>query len=185
MVEQGQIPPVKRLRNNLVARAELVGKLALPVAPLANAVLPFPSQEPAGWPRRYSWYPPRSAIPQGSANQRYSTWFRRHPRSLQRLQRKVLYFHGCSTEYYEPRIREKNSGGASWKPTASRWLCRRRTAADCRCSLMVNSALRAATTPATCPPGGIRPPGYTYRRHLYQLYPHTERTAPAAAGHAR
>ena len=39
MVEQGRISPVLRLRNNLIARADLVGKLSRPVAPIANAIL--------------------------------------------------------------------------------------------------------------------------------------------------
>jgi glycerol-3-phosphate dehydrogenase subunit C len=37
------------------------------------------------------------------ASQKFSTWFnRRQP--VSKGQRKVVYFHGCSTEYYEPRI---------------------------------------------------------------------------------
>jgi glycerol-3-phosphate dehydrogenase subunit C len=100
MVEQGQIPPVKRLRNNMVARAELVGKLALPVAPLANAVLHF---KPARWMAEKVFLIHREAPFPTFASQRFTTWFRRRPRPLMAT-RKVLYFHGCSTQYYEPRI---------------------------------------------------------------------------------
>jgi glycerol-3-phosphate dehydrogenase subunit C len=100
MVDQGQIPPVKRLRNNLVARAELVGKLALPVAPLANAVLKF---KPARWIAEKFLLIHREAPFPTFASHRFTTWFRRRPRPLTAT-RKVLYFHGCSTQYYEPRI---------------------------------------------------------------------------------
>jgi len=100
MVEQGQIPPVKRLRNNLVARPELVGKLALPVAPLANAVLHF---KPARWMAEKVFLIHREAPFPTIASQRFTTWFRRRPRPISAT-RKVLYFHGCSTQYYEPRI---------------------------------------------------------------------------------
>ena len=100
MVEQGQIPPVKRLRNNLVARPELVGKLALPIAPLANAVLHF---KPARWMAEKVFLIHREAPFPTIASQRFTTWFRRRPR-LAMATRKVLYFHGCSTQYYEPHI---------------------------------------------------------------------------------
>ena len=39
MVQQGKVPALLRLRNNMVARAELLGKVAQPVAPLANFAL--------------------------------------------------------------------------------------------------------------------------------------------------
>src|SRR4030042_5606585 len=39
LVEQGKVPPLLRLRNNIVARAELLGKVAQPIAPLANIAL--------------------------------------------------------------------------------------------------------------------------------------------------
>ncbi len=105
------------LRNRLISRSELLGKLAHPVAPLANwmlhlrparlmverllgidhrAPLPAFSRETLrGWYRRrrtlpgrpFSWDQPPITGP---------------VRPGQRGQ--VLYFHGCSTQYYEPRV---------------------------------------------------------------------------------
>jgi glycerol-3-phosphate dehydrogenase subunit C len=37
------------------------------------------------------------------SGQQFRTWFRRHPAPANPT-RKVVYFHGCSTQYYEPRI---------------------------------------------------------------------------------
>jgi glycerol-3-phosphate dehydrogenase subunit C len=100
MVEQGKVSPVLRLRNNLVARAELLGKVAQPVAPLANAVLGF---GPARLIAEKTLGIARHAPLPSFANQRFTTWFRKHPRPAGAT-RKVVFFHGCSTEYYEPRV---------------------------------------------------------------------------------
>jgi glycerol-3-phosphate dehydrogenase subunit C len=100
MVSQGKFSILKRLRNNILARAELVGKLAQPVAPLANLFLnlgparillekvlaihhaaPFPKISPT----------------------KFTPWFKNH-RPAARTSRQVVYFHGCSTQYYEPRV---------------------------------------------------------------------------------
>jgi len=43
LVNQGKVPPIQRLRNNLVARAELLGKVAQPIAPIANLALNLPT----------------------------------------------------------------------------------------------------------------------------------------------
>jgi glycerol-3-phosphate dehydrogenase subunit C len=100
MVEDGRFGPVSRLRNNLIARAELVGKLATPVAPLANFVLQLPfarviAEKSLGIARR-------APFPTFSGK-RFTRWFRKHSRP-EHLDRKVVFFHGCSTEYYEPRV---------------------------------------------------------------------------------
>jgi glycerol-3-phosphate dehydrogenase subunit C len=102
MVKQGKVAPILRLRNNLIARAELVGKLAQPIAPLANAVLSYPparalAEKTLGIAR----YAP---FPSFSPN-RFTTWFRSHARRRPPVAgKKVVFFHGCSTQYYEPRI---------------------------------------------------------------------------------
>ena len=60
LVTQGQVPPVLRLRNNLVARAELLGKIATPIAPLANPVLE--PGNPLG-DRTDDGHPPHGTVP--------------------------------------------------------------------------------------------------------------------------
>lgn len=100
LVEQGKIPPVLRLRNNLIARAELLGKLAQPIAPLANFALNLkPARLAAEAVLGIHHQAPLPAF----TNQRFTTWFRQHPAPTN-PNRQVVYFHGCSTEYYEPRV---------------------------------------------------------------------------------
>src|SRR5512143_579440 len=45
-VQQGKVAIIRRLRNNLLARAALLGAVAQPVAPLANAVMKL---KPVRW----------------------------------------------------------------------------------------------------------------------------------------
>ncbi len=100
MVEQGKVPLRLRLRNNLIARSELLGKFGQPVAPLANALLGN------GLVRRLTeltlGIACEAPLP-AFAPERFTTWFRRHE-SPRGLTRRVVYFHGCATEYYEPRV---------------------------------------------------------------------------------
>ncbi len=101
-VEQGKVPLRLRLRNNLVARAELLGKVALPVAPLANAILSF---APARFAIEKTLSISRHAPLPSFSSHRFTTWFKKHTRSTDTPPfRQVVYFHGCSTQYYEPRV---------------------------------------------------------------------------------
>ena len=100
MVEQKKFSDRIRLRNNLIARADLLGKIAQPIAPLANSLLS------ANWIRNFMEYSlgiaRKAPLPRFSPY-RFSSWYRKH-RKPEGLHRKVVYFHGCSTEFYEPRI---------------------------------------------------------------------------------
>jgi len=100
MVAQGKVSLQKRLRNNLIARSELLGKIGQPIAPLANAALSNGAiRKILGGALAIH---PAAPLPP-FAEERFTTWFRRHPHPAgQRA--KVVYFHGCSTEYYEPRV---------------------------------------------------------------------------------
>ena len=100
MIEQGKISPRLRLRNNLVARAELLGKFGRPIAPLANFAL---SLKPARWMAEFALGIHHAAPLPAFSRQRFTSWFHSRPKSSIG-ERKVVYFHGCSTQYYEPRI---------------------------------------------------------------------------------
>ena len=100
MVRQGKISPVHRLRNNLVARAELLGKVGQPLAPLANAFL---GNHLARAALEKTLQISRHAPLPAFSPYRFSTWYKNHPKP-QNTSKKVVYFHGCSTEYYEPRV---------------------------------------------------------------------------------
>ncbi|MGH8874450.1 MAG: anaerobic glycerol-3-phosphate dehydrogenase subunit C, partial [Acidimicrobiia bacterium] len=100
MVDQGEVPGRLRLRNNLVARPELLGRLAGPVAPLANAL--FDSRA-ARWLAEVTLGIHRRAPLPRFAGERFRRWAagRRPPGGATR---KVVYFHGCSTDAFEPRV---------------------------------------------------------------------------------
>ena len=121
LVEQGRVPPRLRLRNNLIARTELLGNLAQPIAPLSNALLSMPLArkltEAALGIAKDAPLPP-------FARQKFTTWFRKrtpqtftveHAESAEKTKnisadsafsavKQVVFFYGCSTEYYEPRV---------------------------------------------------------------------------------
>lgn len=99
IVAQGKVPLVLRLRNNLIARTELLGNLAQPFAPISNFLLKNPVvrglTELALGIAKDAYFPP-------FARQRFSHWWRSH--RTRNSPKKVVFFHGCATEYYEPRV---------------------------------------------------------------------------------
>lgn len=100
MVEQGKFSYRNRLRNNLIARSELLGKIGQPLSPLANILLSNrllrQAVEVALGIHQEAPLPPFSP-------HRFSSWFHRRTYP-HRSDKKVVYFHGCSTEYFEPRV---------------------------------------------------------------------------------
>jgi glycerol-3-phosphate dehydrogenase subunit C len=100
MVNQGHLSARLRLRNNLVARPELLGKIAHPISPLANLALKL---KPARWFAEYALGIHHAAPLPAFSQHLFTSWFHRHTRPMNTT-RKVVYFHGCSTQYFEPRI---------------------------------------------------------------------------------
>ena len=98
LVSQGQVAPRLRLRNNLIARTELLGNLAQPVAPLSNRLLANPIARKAAEVTlgiaAEAYFPPFS-------KERFTSWWKTHT-SLNPTtdKKKVVFFHGCSTQYY-------------------------------------------------------------------------------------
>jgi glycerol-3-phosphate dehydrogenase subunit C len=89
------------LRDHLVARPSVEGRLATPVAPLANFVLAnrgarLLMEKTVGIHRR-------APLPR-FAGRTFQRWARRHkPPDTART---VVYFHGCSTNYFQPELGE-------------------------------------------------------------------------------
>ncbi len=100
MVAQGKVPFQLRVRNNLVARPELLGKIAQPISPLANFAL---NLKPARWFAEYALAIHHSAPLPAFSKYKFSHWYAKHQKPAN-LSKKVVYFHGCSTQYYEPRV---------------------------------------------------------------------------------
>jgi glycerol-3-phosphate dehydrogenase subunit C len=100
LVSDGKVSIRNRLRNNLIARTGLIGKLGQPVAPLSNFML---SNGIVRKGMQVALGIHAAAPLPGFARQRFTSWFRNHPHPPQ-TNRQVVYFHGCATEYYEPRV---------------------------------------------------------------------------------
>ncbi len=103
MVRDGRFSARVRLRNNILGRPELLGRLARPIVPVANRLLNHPISR---WLAHLVLGIHRHApLPQFSRDS-FRSWFRTHaPLSPQQSPvATVVYFHGCSTEYYESRV---------------------------------------------------------------------------------
>ena len=88
-------------RNQVIARPSVLGRLGTPVAPLANWALQN---------RRLRLVADRllgihrNAPMPRFAGRTFQRWARRHRSVISR--RKVIYFHACGTNYYEPDVGE-------------------------------------------------------------------------------
>jgi glycerol-3-phosphate dehydrogenase subunit C len=90
------------LRDQIISRPTVLGRLGRPLAPLANASL------------RWRWFRAlvqrllgihRDAPVPSFARHTFRSWARRHHSPP--AARRVVYFTGCGTEYYEPDVGEK------------------------------------------------------------------------------
>ncbi|MHB1500563.1 MAG: anaerobic glycerol-3-phosphate dehydrogenase subunit C [Candidatus Dormibacteria bacterium] len=87
------------LRDQILARPGLMGRVARPLAPIFNWAL---SNSTVRWlGERTLGIHHLAPVPRAAARP-FSSWARRH-RSLQ-SDRRVIYFHGCSTEHFEPEL---------------------------------------------------------------------------------
>jgi glycerol-3-phosphate dehydrogenase subunit C len=100
MTKHGSISTRLRLRNNLLARSELLGKVAHSFSTPANTAL---NLKFARWFAEFALGIHHSAPLPKFARQSFTSWFHNHQRPAN-PSRKIVYFHGCSTQYYEPRI---------------------------------------------------------------------------------
>ena len=109
------------LRNRLIGRSELLGRLGCgPQAPLANFTLTF---APMRWAiERVLGIARKAPLPMFSTYS-FRSWFKKRPPTTDHRppiaesmasdvgrqssavgRRQVVYFHGCSTNYYEPHV---------------------------------------------------------------------------------
>jgi glycerol-3-phosphate dehydrogenase subunit C len=89
------------LRDRLLARPTLAGRLGTPVAPLANWTLGNRALRAAA--ERTIGLHRRAPMPR-FAGRTFQRWARRHASPA--ASRRVAFFHGCGTNYYEPRLGE-------------------------------------------------------------------------------
>jgi glycerol-3-phosphate dehydrogenase subunit C len=91
------------LRDRLITRPTVLGRIGTPTAKIANAGLRSPLLRAAA--ERLLGVHRNAAVPE-FAGRRFSQWARSHrgPRGGRKV---IVYFHGCGTEYYEPWEGEK------------------------------------------------------------------------------
>jgi glycerol-3-phosphate dehydrogenase subunit C len=92
------------LRNRLIARPSVTGALGTPLAPLANLTLRAP---PVRWALERTLGIDRRAPLPRFAGRTFRAWARHHARRTPEWAGTVVYFHGCGTNYYEPRTGER------------------------------------------------------------------------------
>ncbi len=90
------------LRDRIITRPTWLGRAGTPVAPVANLSLRL---RPVRVLAEKALGVHRDAPAPKFAGRRFSRWAR--DRTSPRTGRKVIYFHGCGTEYYEPWEGEK------------------------------------------------------------------------------
>jgi glycerol-3-phosphate dehydrogenase subunit C len=90
------------LRDRIITRPTWLGRAGTPVAPLANLSLRL---RPARVLAEKALGVHRDAPAPKFAGRRFSRWAR--DRTSPPTGRKIVYFHGCGTEYYEPWEGEK------------------------------------------------------------------------------
>jgi glycerol-3-phosphate dehydrogenase subunit C len=86
-----------KLRDKLLARPDVVGRLGTPAAPLANWTLRNPVVRRLG--ERTLGIDRRAAVPL-YAGRTFQAWARKHVSPA--AARRVAYFHGCGANWYEP-----------------------------------------------------------------------------------
>jgi glycerol-3-phosphate dehydrogenase subunit C len=90
------------LRDRIITRPTWLGRLGTPVAGLANWTI---ANRPMRIVGEKLLKVHRDGPAPKFAGRRFSKWARKHEGP--RTGRKVVYFHGCGTEYYEPEEGEK------------------------------------------------------------------------------
>ncbi|MBV9804520.1 MAG: anaerobic glycerol-3-phosphate dehydrogenase subunit C [Solirubrobacterales bacterium] len=85
------------LRDRIITRPTWLGRAGTPVAPLANFTLGFRPLRVLG---EKTLGVHRNGPAPKFAGRRFSRWARSH--AAPATGRKIVYFHGCGTEYYEP-----------------------------------------------------------------------------------
>lgn len=100
IVAGGQVPTIQRLRNNMVARSASLARIAQPFHPLANFLFAFPPFRNLA--DRLLQVSREAPFPR-YAPQKFSSWFgRQTPKAG--TNGRVVFFHGCATEYNEPWV---------------------------------------------------------------------------------
>ncbi len=98
LVEEQGMP----LRNRLLGRNELLGKIGSHAPRLANLALHNPlSRQAADW---FFGIAKEAPLPRWSETGTFLDWWQAYAPYRLRSEKKVVYFYGCATQHYEPFI---------------------------------------------------------------------------------
>jgi glycerol-3-phosphate dehydrogenase subunit C len=97
MAEKG-IP----LRNKLLGRNEMLGKLGSIAPPLANFGLHNPLSRIVA--EKVMGIAKEAPLPKWSTSGTFGSWMKKTASKRLKSDKKVVYYHGCATMYYEPFI---------------------------------------------------------------------------------
>ena len=86
------------LRDLLISRTTLMGKVMHPVAPVANAVLSF---GPARWVAEKTFGIDRHAAMPQAKTQTFKQWYKKHQPPAAAPRGDLVFFNGCAGEYFE------------------------------------------------------------------------------------
>lgn len=100
LIADGKITLRRKIRNNLIARPELLGMVGQPISPISNFLLK--SVLIRLLIEKLFLIAHSAPLPKFSS-QKFTTWINSRQKPAN-LSRKVVYFHGCSTQYYEPWV---------------------------------------------------------------------------------
>jgi glycerol-3-phosphate dehydrogenase subunit C len=90
------------LRNRLLGRNELLGQLGNIAPSVANLALHNPLSRRLA--DKFLGIAAKAPLPRWSESGSLHEWLRRTTRKRLRSAKKVVYFHGCATQYYEPFV---------------------------------------------------------------------------------
>lgn len=90
------------LRNRLLGRNEMIGMLGNIAPTVANFALHNPLSRILA--EKMMGIAKDAPLPRWSENGSLREWIRRTTRKRLRASKKVVYFHGCATQYYEPFV---------------------------------------------------------------------------------
>jgi glycerol-3-phosphate dehydrogenase subunit C len=98
-----------KLRDRLLARPDLIGRLSTPVAPLVNVTLHFGATRAIG--EKLVGLHREAALP-SYPGRTFQRWARKH--TSPPAARRVAYFHGCGANWSEPDVGQKTVELLEW-----------------------------------------------------------------------
>ena len=170
------------LRNRLLGRNDVLGRLGNIAPGLANFALQNPLSRLAA--EKVMRIARQAPLPSWSTSGSFRAWLTATRGRRLKSPRKVVYYHGCATMYYEPFIGK--AAVAVFEHNGYEVIVPEQNC--CGLPLLSNGEFPAARSyhKRQCrPAGGLCAGRVPHRRHQHQLHPHPQGRGAGAAGHDR